>query len=89
MTQEMVITLARDAIELTLLLSLPFLVVGLVVGLIISVFQAATQIQEMSLTFVPKAITMLLAGLLLLPFLMNKLLDFTRHLFADIPKYIK
>ncbi len=89
MTQEMVMTLARDAIEITLVLSLPFLVVGLVVGLVISIFQAATQIQEMSLTFVPKAIAMLLAGLLLLPFLMNKLLDFTRTLFSDIPRYIK
>ena len=61
MTQEFVIGLARQSIELTLLISFPMLGLGLAVGLVISIFQAVTQIQEMTLAFVPKIIAVLLA----------------------------
>ena len=89
MTQELVVGLARQAIELTLILSLPILGVGLIVGLVVSIFQAVTQIQEMTLSFVPKIIATFLVTLFSLPWLMNKLLDFTRHLITEIPNYIR
>jgi flagellar biosynthetic protein FliQ len=85
MTQEFVIGLARQAIELTLLLAMPMLGLGLVVGLSISIFQAVTQIQEMTLTFVPKIVVVLFGLLVSFPWLMNKLIDFTRNLFEQIP----
>ncbi|MGQ9499939.1 MAG: flagellar biosynthesis protein FliQ [Dissulfurimicrobium sp.] len=89
MTQEMVIGLARQAIELTLILSMPMLGVGLIVGLAISIFQAVTQIQEMTLTFVPKLIATFIVTLFSFPWLMNKLLDFTRQIIEGIPGYIR
>lgn len=89
MTQEMVIGLARQAIELTLILSMPMLGIGLIVGLAVSIFQAVTQIQEMTLTFVPKLIATFIVTLFSFPWLMNKLLDFTRHLIEGIPGYIR
>lgn len=89
MTQEFVIGLARQSIELTLLISFPMLGLGLAVGLVISIFQAVTQIQEMTLAFVPKIIAVLLALLFSFPWMMNKLLDFTRNLIEQIPAYVR
>lgn len=89
MTQEMIISIARDAVELTLLLSLPTLIAGLVVGVLVSIFQAATQIQEMTLSFVPKLLAIFLISILTFPFLLNKLLDFTHNLIEQIPVMIR
>ena len=65
------------------------LIVGLVVGLVISIFQAVTQIQESTLVFVPKIIAVLLALLFTLPWMMDIMLSYTRNLFLNIPNYIK
>ncbi len=89
MTQDMVVGLARDAIELTLLISLPMLGLGLGVGLLVSIFQAVTQIQEMTLTFVPKIVAVLVGLLVAFPWMMNKIIDFTRDLILHIPQYIR
>lgn len=89
MTPEFVIGFARQAIELTLLVSLPMLLVGLVVGLVVSIFQAATQIQEMTLSFIPKIISIFLALLLAFPWIMDKMLTFTRDIFLHFPNYIR
>ena len=89
MTPDFVLGIAKNAIEITLLLSLPILGVGLVVGLIISIFQAATQIQEMTLTFVPKIVAMLVSLLFLMPWMMSKMTDYTEQLIANIPQYVK
>jgi flagellar biosynthetic protein FliQ len=89
MTQELVISLAREAVEVTLILSLPILLVILVIGLLISFFQAITQIQEMTITFVPKIIATLVLLIIIFPFLMNKLIDYTRNLIFNIPMLIK
>lgn len=89
MTEAMVLGLARQAVELTLLISMPMLLAGLVVGLLISIFQAVTQIQEMTLTFVPKIVAVFLALLVSFPWMMHKLLSFTQHLILDLPGYIK
>lgn len=83
-----VIEIGRQAIEVTLLVSLPLFGAALITGLIVSIFQAATQINEMTLTFVPKLaaifITMVLAG----PWMLTLLTDFMRRLFESIPAYI-
>ncbi|AEH44069.1 flagellar biosynthetic protein FliQ [Thermodesulfatator indicus DSM 15286] len=89
MTETTVVGLARQAIELTLLISMPMLLAGLVVGLLISIFQAVTQIQEMTLTFVPKIVAVLLALLVAFPWIMRKMLTFTEQIILGIPGYIK
>jgi flagellar biosynthetic protein FliQ len=89
MTPEFVIGFARQAIELTLAISLPMLGVGLGVGVIVSILQAATQIQEMTLTFVPKIIAVFLALLITFPWIMDKMITFTREIFLNFPQYIK
>lgn len=89
MTPEFVIGFARQSIELTMSVSLPMLGVGLVVGVVISILQAATQIQEMTLTFVPKIIAVFLALLISFPWVMDKMITFTQDIFLNFPQYIK
>ena len=75
--------------KVTLLVSAPILLVGLVVGIVISVFQAVTQVHEMTLTFVPKIIAVMLALLVAAPWMLDMLVSFTHNLFTNIPNYIK
>ncbi|RJR41941.1 MAG: flagellar biosynthetic protein FliQ [Deltaproteobacteria bacterium] len=89
MNSEVVIGIARQALQVTLLVSLPILGIGLVVGVIISLVQAATQIQEMTLTFVPKIVSIFVGLLLLLPWIMNQLVTYTTELFGNIPNYVR
>jgi flagellar biosynthetic protein FliQ len=89
MTPELVITLARQAIETTLTLALPMLAISLVVGVSLSIIQAATQIQEMTLTFVPKILAMFIGIIIAFPYLMDKMISFTRDLILNIPTYIR
>lgn len=89
MTPDFIIGFAREAIEMTLLISLPMLGVGLVVGVFVSVLQAATQIQETTLTFIPKILSIFLALLLSFPWIMNKMITYTQNLFLNLPNYIK
>jgi flagellar biosynthetic protein FliQ len=89
MTPEFVVGFAREAIELTLLISLPLLGVGLGVGLIVSIIQAATQIQEATLAFIPKILSMFIALLFAFPWIMDKLLTFTRDIFLNLPLYVR
>lgn len=88
MTPDFVVGFAKHSIELTLMLSLPMLGVGLIVGVLISIIQAATQIQEMTLSFIPKILAIFLALLLSFPWLMDKMMTFTRELFQNIPNII-
>ena len=76
--------LAVQALTTTLEISMPFLLAGLVVGLAVSVFQAVTQIQEMTLTFVPKIVVMFVSLLVLLPFMLASLTHFTERLMDRI-----
>lgn len=89
MTTDMVVALSRQAIELALFLAMPMLGVSLVVGVFVSVIQAATQIQEMTLTFVPKILCMFVALLLAFPWMMDKMINFTRELYMNIPMYLR
>ncbi len=88
MTPEFVVSLASEAIQTVLLLALPLLGVGLVVGLIVAVLQAATQIQEMTLSFVPKIVAVLLALLAAAPWMLTKISYFTTQLITSIPEVI-
>lgn len=89
MTPEFVIEFAKKAITLTILLSMPMLGLGLIAGLTISVFQAVTQIQEMTLTFVPKIIAVFIGLLVAAPWMMEKLMAFTTNIITNIPMYIR
>jgi len=89
MTPEFVVGFARQAIEMALMISLPMLGVGLVVGVTISVLQAATQIQEMTLTFIPKIVSIFLALLIAFPWIMDKMVSYTRDLIINLPNYIR
>jgi flagellar biosynthetic protein FliQ len=88
-TPEFVVNLAGEAIKITLLLSAPLLGVGLVIGLLIAILQATTQIQEMTLTFVPKIVLVLLTLLAAMPWMLSKLTSFTSNLIISIPQFIK
>ena len=85
MTPQMVVAIGREALTVTLMVAAPMLAFGLVVGLIISIFQAVTQINEMTLTFVPKILAVAAALLIFLPWMMNVMTDFGRHMFELIP----
>ncbi|HEY7618450.1 MAG TPA: flagellar biosynthesis protein FliQ [Solirubrobacteraceae bacterium] len=88
MGADTVVELATQALELTLRVALPLLLVGLVVGVAVSVFQAVTQIQEQTLSFIPKILA--LAGVLIVagPWMLNQLLSYTTDLWASIPQLI-
>lgn len=87
MTQEFIITMSQEAIKLLLFETMPVLGVALIVGLIISLFQAATQLQEMTLTFIPKIIAVFVTLLFLMPWMLSMMLDFTRNILVSIPNY--
>jgi flagellar biosynthesis protein FliQ len=89
MSPDLVTQLARDAIEVTLYLSLPILGIGLVVGLLISLFQAVTQIQEVTLVFVPKIVVVLVSLILLSPWMMQKMMSYTEQLIVNLPQYVR
>lgn len=89
MTPEFIVDFAKQAITLTILLSAPMLGLGLIAGLIISVFQAVTQIQEMTLTFVPKIIAVFLGLLFAAPWMLDELTLFTTNIIENIPMYIR
>jgi flagellar biosynthesis protein FliQ len=84
MTPSDAIDIGRDAIVVSLKLGGPIMLLALVVGVVISLFQALTQIQETTLTFVPKIVAILLAMLLLMPFMLSTLTTFTERLFDRV-----
>jgi len=89
MTPEFVIGFARQSIKLALMIAMPMLGIGLLVGIVVSVIQAATQIQEMTLTFIPKVVAIFLALLLAFPWILDKMVTFTRNLIINIPNYVR
>lgn len=89
MSESMVIGIIKDTMMTSLYVAGPFLVVGLVIGLLISIFQATTQIQEQTLTFVPKLVGIALTGLLLGSFILSKVSQFTERIFNLIASISK
>ena len=89
MHEQQAMDLARHAILVALQLSMPILVLSLVVGVIISLFQAVTQIQEQTLTFVPKIIVLVLALVALGPWMLHTMVGYTAGLFASLPTTVR
>ena len=88
MTIETVTEIGRQAIDTTMLVSAPILGLSLIVGLLVSTFQAMTQINEATLTFVPKVLAVFAATLLFLPWMMGVLIAFMTHIITSIPSLI-
>jgi len=89
MNQEMVMDVGIEAIRVVLMISAPILLLGLGVGLIVSIIQATTQIQEQTLSFIPKLVAIALALLIFGPWMMSMMYDFTINIFENIPNYIR
>ncbi len=89
MNPELVMRLAKEAIEITLYLALPIMGVGLVVGFIISLFQAVTQMHEITLTFVPKIVAVLVTLLFLAPWMLQKMVYYTEQLLIQLPGLVR
>lgn len=85
MTPESVMTLGRQALELTLVISAPVLLTALIVGLLVSIFQAATQINEQTLSFIPKLVGMFIVLIIAGPWMVGLMVDFIQRLFTNIP----
>lgn len=89
MSMDDILFLSRDAMLVTLLASAPMLLSGMLVGLIISVFQSVTQIQEITLSFVPKIVVVMLAFVVFLPWMISVLLDFVEPLFGGFDRLVR
>jgi flagellar biosynthetic protein FliQ len=89
MNPDLVGQIAREALETTLFLSLPILGIGLIVGLLVSLLQAVTQIQEGTLVFVPKIVVVFVALLVLGPWMMRKMMFYTEQLIVNLPNFVK
>jgi flagellar biosynthesis protein FliQ len=88
MTPETVMTIGRQALEMTMMLSAPLLLVALAIGLLVGIFQAATQINEMTLSFIPKLIGMAVALMIAGPWMLRELVSYTRTLIESIPSLV-
>jgi flagellar biosynthetic protein FliQ len=84
MTEQTVVDIATDTIWITVLIATPSLLAALIIGLVVSVFQAATQINEQTLTFIPKILTIFIAFVVCGPWLTRKMMEFTVTLFSMI-----
>ena len=85
MTPESVMTLGRHAMEVTLMIAAPMLLVALIIGLVVSIFQAATQINEQTLSFIPKLVGIFVALVVAGPWMLSVMLDYMREVFNGIP----
>ena len=88
MNQDVVVSLTMDAISVAMKIALPMLLAGLGVGLVISIFQAVTQIQEQTLTFIPKILALAAVLVILGPWMMNQVLAYTTELWSSIPNMV-
>ena len=89
MNQDLILKLARDTMQVTLMVSGPILLVSLVVGILISIAQVVTSIQDMTLSFVPRVIAVFMAFLFLFPWVMKIMLAFTSQLFGHLERFAR
>ncbi len=89
MTQDFVISFAQEAFKITMMISAPMLIMGLVAGVVVSIFQAVTSINEMTLTFIPKIIAVFIALLIFFPWMLKLMVGFTQKIIINLPVYIK
>ena len=88
MTPDTVVAIIRQALQVAILISGPILLASLVTGLLVSIFQAATQINEMTLTFIPKLVVMFLVMVLLGPWMLTMFIDYVVRLYGSIPTLV-
>jgi len=88
MSADMVIDMLVQALQLALLVAAPMLGFGLVIGLVISIFQSVTQIQEMTLTFIPKIVGVVVAVMVFAPWMVDKMMAYTISMFSNLGKYV-
>lgn len=88
MTPDMVIKLAEQSVYTIIIIAAPMLLIALGVGLLVSVFQAMTQIQEQTLAFIPKILAVFISLVVFGPWMLTTLLDYTRNLFQSLPRII-
>jgi len=88
MTPEFITGFFFEALKTAILLAAPALIFGLVAGVLVSIFQAATSINEMTLVFIPKMLAVGIALLIFFPWMLELIIDFTRNLFINIPMYV-
>lgn len=88
MNADLVIDLLVSALQMSLIIAAPMLGVGLIIGLTISIFQSVTQIQEMTLTFIPKIIGVVVAVMLFAPWMVDKMMAYTINLFNNLGQYM-
>ena len=89
MSPEFVVDFARRAMEVTLMVSAPMLGFGLLIGLTVSIFQAVTSIQEMTLTFIPKILGVMIAIIVFMPWMLQVMLSFTANILINFPLWVK
>lgn len=89
MTAETIVTIGQQALEMTILVSAPMLLAALATGLLVSIFQAATSINEMTLSFIPKLLVMFVVMILAGPWMINTMTDYMARLFSSIPELIR
>jgi len=89
MSQQLVIDIGREMLMIAILLSAPLLGASLIIGIIISIFQAVTQIHEMTLTFIPKIAAITIVLIILMPWMLNIIVNFTVKLLVSLPNYVR
>jgi len=89
MSQQLVIDLGRETLMIAILLAAPLLGASLIMGIIISIFQAVTQIHEMTLTFIPKIAAVTIVLIILMPWMLSIIVNFTVKLLASLPNYAR
>lgn len=88
MSSDLVVQMAREALFMVMLISAPMLGLGMLVGILVSVFQATTQIQEQTLAFIPKIVAVFVSILIFGPWMLRLLTDYIRELFVNLPSLI-
>ncbi len=89
MNQEIILKLAKDTLQITLMISGPLLIVSLVVGVLVSIVQVVTSIQDMTLSFVPRVVAVFLTFLFVLPWMLSVLLSFTTQLYGHLERFAR
>ena len=89
MSGDMAIEIGRNALAMVMMVSAPMLILGLLVGIMVSIFQATTQIQEQTLVFIPKIIAVFVAILVFGPWMLSIMVDFTREIFLSLPAMVR
>ncbi len=89
MTEELLLTIAKQALQTLVWISAPMLIVGMIVGITVSILQVVTSIQDATMAFVPRALAVFIVFLLAFPWVVHKMMSFTIHLFSNFQVYIK